>query len=104
MTRLSGARSPPTAKTARNASPSARAVICETAAAGAEVDLLLEGKFGLLPFAIKHARNVNPRRLCALRDFVRELDCPFGIVINNDEKIRRYDTDLIGLPFAWLTR
>ena len=73
-------------------------------AAGAEVDLLLEGKFGLLPFAIKHARNVNPRRLRALRDFVREFDCPFGIVINNDEKIRRYDTDLIGLPFAWLAR
>ena len=73
-------------------------------AAGAEVDLLLEGKFGLLPFEIKHARNVNPRRLRALRDFVREFNCPFGIVINNDEKIRRYDTDLIGLPFAWLAR
>ena len=54
--------------------------------------------------ALKHAQNVNPRRLRALRDFVREFDCPFGIVINNDEKIRRYDTDLIGLPFAWLAR
>ena len=43
-------------------------------------------------------------RLRALRDFVREFDCPFGIVINNDEKIRRYDDTLIGLPFTWLAR
>ena len=73
-------------------------------AAGAEVDLLLEGKFGLLPFEIKHTQNVSPRRLRALRDFVREFGCPFGIVINNDEKIRRYDDTLIGLPFTCLAQ
>jgi predicted AAA+ superfamily ATPase len=40
--------------------------------AGAEVDLILEGDFGLVAFEIKHTSTVNPRGLRSLRDFVRE--------------------------------
>jgi len=71
-------------------------------AAGAEVDLVLEGKFGLIPFEIKHAQSVSPRQLRPIRDFVEEFGCPFGIVVNRDEKPRRYDEKIIGLPFALL--
>ncbi len=70
---------------------------------GAEVDLIIEGKFGLIPFEIKHTQNVYSRHFRALRDFVNEFDCPFGIIINNDEKIRLYDEKLIGIPFLMLT-
>ena len=56
---------------------------------GAEVDLVIEGKFGLIPFEIKHTQNVHSRHFRALRDFVNEFDCPYGIIIiNNDKKIR----------------
>jgi hypothetical protein len=72
-------------------------------AAGAEVDLVLEGKFGLIPFEIKHTQSVNPRHLRPIRDFVEEFGCPFGIVVNRDEKARRYDEKIFGLPFALLT-
>ena len=71
-------------------------------AGGAEVDLVLEGPFGLIPFEIKHTQNVNPRHLRGIRDFIRGFDCPFGIVINNDEKVRVYDEKLFGVPFALL--
>lgn len=71
-------------------------------AAGAEVDLVLEGKFGLIPFEIKHTQTVNTKYLRSLRDFVNEFDCRFGIVVNNDEKIRRYDDKLFGIPFSML--
>lgn len=69
---------------------------------GAEVDLVVEGKFGLIPFEIKHTQQVNSRQLRSLKDFVTEFNCPFGVVINNDEKVRQYDERIIGIPFAVL--
>ena len=69
---------------------------------GAEIDLILEGKFGLLPLEIKHTQQVKSRDLRAVRDFVREFNCPFGIIINNDEKIRQYDENIFGIPFSLL--
>jgi hypothetical protein len=38
-----------------------------------------------------------------VRDFIHEFACPFGIVVNRDEKVRRYDDRLIGIPFSLLT-
>ena len=71
--------------------------------AGAEVDLVIEGKFGLIPFEIKHTQNVNQKQLRGLKDFVKEFNCPFGIVVNNDERTRQYDEHILGVPFAVLT-
>ncbi|MDP1605153.1 MAG: ATP-binding protein [Rhodocyclaceae bacterium] len=70
--------------------------------AGAEIDLVLEGEFGLLPVEIKHTGHVDARSLRALRDFVNERGCRYGIVINNDEAPRRLDEKLIGLPCSAL--
>ncbi|MEE4379870.1 MAG: ATP-binding protein [Candidatus Competibacteraceae bacterium] len=72
-------------------------------AAGAEVDLVIAGKFGLVPFEIKYVQAVNPRHLRAIRDFVDEFNCAFGIIVNNDEKPRMYDEKLLGVPFSVLT-
>ena len=67
---------------------------------GAEVDLILEGDFGLVPIEIKYGQNISARDLRGIRDFVNERNCPYGLVINNDEKIRRYDEKIIGIPFG----
>ena len=69
---------------------------------GAEIDLVLEGEFGLLPVEIKHTQHVDARALRALRDFVAERGCRYGIVINNDERPRLLDDKLIGIPLAAL--
>ncbi|VAW60727.1 hypothetical protein MNBD_GAMMA11-1861 [hydrothermal vent metagenome] len=69
---------------------------------GAEIDLILEGEFGLLPIEIKYNQRTNQRNLRALRDFIEEHNCPYGIVINNDEQVRQYDEKIIGIPFACL--
>ena len=69
---------------------------------GAEIDLVLEGEFGLLPVEIKHTQHVDARSLRALRDFVAERGCRHGIVINNDEWPRLLDENLIGIPLATL--
>jgi predicted AAA+ superfamily ATPase len=70
--------------------------------AGAEVDLVLEGEFGLLPIEIKYTQHVDSRSLRAIRDFVEERDCIYGIVINNDERPRILDEKLVGVPFGCL--
>jgi predicted AAA+ superfamily ATPase len=70
--------------------------------AGAEIDLVLEGEFGVIPIEIKHTQHGDARSLRALRDFVAERNCRYGLVINNDEAPRLLDDKLISLPFAAL--
>lgn len=71
-------------------------------AAGGEVDLVVEGDFGLLPIEIKYAQTVRSRDLQALDHFVADFKCPLGLVINNDEHPRRYTDRILGVPFACL--
>lgn len=68
--------------------------------AGAEVDLILEGEFGLLPIEIKYGQTVSLRDLRGIRDFIKERGCRYGIVVNNDDRIRLYEKNLIGIPFG----
>ena len=70
--------------------------------AGAEVDLVLEGTFGLLPIEIKHGQTVTAYELRSLSEFVKERKCSLGLVINNDERPRLYSENLLGVPFPCL--
>lgn len=69
---------------------------------GAEVDLVLEGTFGLVPIEIKYPQTVRARDLRSIGDFVEEYNCRLGIVINNDERPRLYGPRLVGIPAACL--
>jgi len=69
---------------------------------GAEVDLILEGEFGLLPVEIKYGQQIQSRQLRSIRDFVREQDCRFGIVVCNIERVTRLDEHIIAIPFGCL--
>jgi len=55
---------------------------------GAEVDLILE--------------TVPAKQLRAIKDFIKDQNYGFGLVINNDECPRLYDEQLAGIPFACL--
>jgi hypothetical protein len=70
--------------------------------AGAEVDLVLSGKFGLVAVEVKHTSVVSRRDVGGLRDFVTAHKARLGLVINNDTLPRQYEEKLIGLPFGWL--
>lgn len=70
--------------------------------AGAEVDLVLEGEFGLLPIEVKYTQHVDNRSLRAIRDFVEERGCPCGIVLSNDERPRLLDEKLVSVPVGCL--
>jgi predicted AAA+ superfamily ATPase len=65
---------------------------------GAEIDLILEGEFGLLPVEIKRTQQSDKRSLRALAEFVVRHECHLGLVVNNDEKPRQLDERIIAIP------
>ncbi len=69
-------------------------------AAGGEVDLVLEGTFGLIPIEIKHTQTVRYQELQPLVHFIADHKCPFGLVINNDIRAQPYTETIYGIPFA----
>jgi len=69
---------------------------------GAEVDLILEGEFGLLPVEIKYGQHIQGRQLRSLRDFVHEQGCRFGIVVCNIEQATQLEDQIVAIPFGCL--
>jgi hypothetical protein len=69
---------------------------------GAEVDLVLEGAFGLVAVEIKYPSTVARRDLRSLRDFVTAHQARIGVVINNDLVPRVYEDRIVGVPFTCL--
>ncbi len=67
---------------------------------GAEVDLIIEGNFGLLPIEIKYSQNVTGNQLKSISNFVKDYKCKYGIIISNISKPVLYDKNLIGIPFG----
>ena len=69
---------------------------------GAEIDLVLEGNFGLLPIEIKFGRQTTLKQLTSLQQFVKKHDLPFGIVVNNSQQVRMLSERVIQVPAGCL--
>lgn len=65
--------------------------------AGAEIDLTIESAKGILPLEIKFTQKINGRDLRALKDFIKERNCPIGLVIHNGERIECLDDKVLGI-------
>lgn len=69
---------------------------------GAEVDLVLEGPFGVLPIEIKFGLQTRLKQLLALQAFVKKQKLPFGIIVNNSDEVRLLSPEIIQLPASLL--
>ena len=69
---------------------------------GAEIDLVLEGNFGLLPIEIKLGVTTKLKQLTSLNNFIKEHELPFGIVINNAQEIKMLNGNIIQLPVNYI--
>lgn len=66
---------------------------------GAEVDLVLTTPDGdRIPIEVKFGNTVQPRALRSLSTFISGEGCPYGILINNAEKVRLLSETIIQLP------
>lgn len=68
----------------------------------AEIDLILEGSFGLIPVEIKSGTVCPSRSLTALKSFVKEHQLPFGVVINNSAEPHMLTEQIIQIPAGCL--
>jgi hypothetical protein len=69
---------------------------------GAEIDLVLEGKFGCIPIEIKYGVKVDYRQLKTLIDFVDTNNLPFGILINQAQEITWLTKKIIQIPVWYI--
>lgn len=69
---------------------------------GAEIDLILEGTFGILPVEIKYGIKTNQRSLLSLKKFINDNNLPFGVVINNADTIEMLTDKIIQIPATYI--
>ncbi len=70
--------------------------------AGAEVDFVLEGSFGLIPIEIKHGTTVDRKSLRGISGFIEDFGCSYGLVISRDSQPRLLSEKIVGIPFTGL--
>lgn len=70
--------------------------------ARAEIDLILEGECGTLPIEIKYASTARERDLRVLQTFVVDHQLPYGLLINNADRVARIAPQIIQLPLRFL--
>jgi hypothetical protein len=67
-----------------------------------EIDLILEGNFGILPIEIKLGVKTDDRRVKGLIRFVEDHKLDLGIVINNSEQVSWLSSKIIQIPAGCL--
>lgn len=65
---------------------------------GAEIDLVLEGSFGLLPIEIKFGTSTRLKQLTSLNQFIEDNHLPLGVVINNSDEVKLINERIIQIP------
>ncbi len=63
-----------------------------------EVDLVIEGPFGLVPIEIKLGHKITQRDLTGLKSFLEDTQAPFGILVSNAERTELLTDRIIHLP------
>lgn len=75
---------------------------------GSEIDLIIQGNFGIIPIEIKYGRYTPLKQLKNLSDFIQEsekklhLSIPYAIVINQSQEARWLTDRILQIPATWL--
>lgn len=69
---------------------------------GAEIDLVLEGNFGIVPIEIKYGSTVLARQLRSMTAFIQEHRLPFGVLINQADEIEWLTKNIIQVPVGYV--
>ncbi len=69
---------------------------------GAEIDLILSGEFGILPIEIKYGSSTRQRQVTGLQKFIIDHNIPYGLVINNSEKVEMISDTIVQIPSIFI--
>lgn len=67
-----------------------------------EVDLIIEGDFGLCPIEIKLNAVIKRQSLLGLESFIRDTRCQYGIVINRGKRIELLSNNIVQVPVNYI--
>lgn len=67
-----------------------------------EVDLVVEGFFGVLPVEVKLNSFVKRQSLRGLENFISDINADFGLVINRGQKIELLSKKIIQIPVNYI--
>ena len=68
----------------------------------AEIDLILDGPFGIIPIEVKAGVKLREISLRAMKLFLKELNLPFGIVVNQSSQVEMIHPNIIQIPVSFL--
>lgn len=69
---------------------------------GAEIDIIIDGSFGVLPIEVKYGSTIKRSSLKALAAFIKDNKLPLGMVINQSEQVEWITEDIVQVPVGWL--
>ncbi|MDX2347053.1 MAG: ATP-binding protein [Legionella sp.] len=69
---------------------------------GAEIDLIIKGRFGMLPIEIKLGSAASRKQLTALSNFIEQNNLDFGLLINQSTKVEWLTKNILQLPVYYL--
>ncbi len=67
-----------------------------------EVDLIIEGSFGIIPVEIKLASSIKKRSLNGLSKLINEMNLDYGLVINRAKRIEQLTDKIIQIPVHYI--
>ncbi|TVP78161.1 MAG: ATP-binding protein [Puniceicoccaceae bacterium] len=70
--------------------------------AGGEIDLILEGSFGMLPIEVKYGSNTPRTELRAMQNLMEIHGLPLGLVINHSPRPSRITEKIFQIPASCL--
>jgi predicted AAA+ superfamily ATPase len=68
----------------------------------AEIDLIIDGSFGVLPIEIKQGQRIEPKQLTTLTAFIKEHNLAFGMIVNQSSEALWLTDCIYQLPVGWL--
>jgi len=69
---------------------------------GAEVDLIIDTPQGIIPVEIKFGISTKKNQLYSLTQFINANNCPYGLLLNNSDTVRRLTEKIVQIPAGLL--
>ena len=67
-----------------------------------EVDLIVEGAFGVIPIEIKLGSSIKRQSLRGLTNLIEDMSLNYGLVINRSRKIEQLTDKIVQIPVNYI--
>lgn len=67
-----------------------------------EVDFVVEGVFGTVPVEVKLSTVIKRQALIGLQNFIADVKCPYGIVINRGKRVELLTENIVQIPVQFI--